>query len=247
MYDIIYGTYNTCYFNNTGNKKEKNFKVVVSFGDNVCVFLGFFVYSNSNRTRSRKTAMADTPTTTKRAETTTTVQEPPTTKEEVTIPPTTTKKENNPPTTIAPKKTMVEQFKSLGFTQAEAEEMEDIFTTVGITEISNIRFAVGDGIDKLQTFKCDIFDYPASKGGVSVHFTIDKRQLCFISLDGIPTTKADYAYINVLGNVKVKTSNTTTSVTLYDKWDENGEIDENAVGYKAVFDYENKKIENYKQ
>lgn len=198
-----------------------------------CFWISLFV-SIGTSPETDDFAMVDEHTTTQ-VETTAKTQEP-TTKEQ----------ETNPPTT-APQNTMVKQFKSLGFTQAEAEEMKDIFATVGITEISNIQFAVGDGIDKLQTFKCDIFDYHASKGGVSVHFTIDKRQLCFISLDGIPTTKADYAYINVLGNVKAKTSNTTTSVTLYDKWDENGEIDENAIGYKAVFDYENRKIENYKQ
>lgn len=151
------------------------------------------------------------------------------------------------PTTAVPQDTMVEQFKALGFTETEAKEMKEIFTTVGITEINNIQHITGDGIDKLQAFRCDIYDYHRDKGGIFVHFTIDKRQLCFISLDGIPTTKADYAYINIFGNVKVKTSNTTKSVTLYDKWDENGEIDENSIGYKAVFDYDNKKIEKYKQ
>lgn len=141
--------------------------------------------------------------------------------------------------------TMVQQFIQLGFTQAEAEKMKDIFSTVGITEISNIK-AVGDnGIDNLQAFKCDIYDYRADKGGISLHFTIDKRQLCFISLNGIPTTKTNYYYINIFGNVKAKTSNSTKSVTLYDTWDENGEIDNSAIGYQAVFDYENSKITKY--
>jgi hypothetical protein len=143
--------------------------------------------------------------------------------------------------------TMVQQFIQLGFTQAEAEKMKDIFSTVGITEISNIK-AVGDnGIDNLQTYKCDIYDYRADKGGISLHFTIDKRQLCFISLNGIPTTKTNYYYINIFGNVKAKTSNSTKSVTLYDIWDENGEIDNSAIGYQAVFDYENSKITKYEQ
>ena len=140
---------------------------------------------------------------------------------------------------------MEDQFIALGFTQEEAEEMKDIFTTVGITEISNIQKALGDGIDNLQSFTCDVFEYRKDKGGISVHFTIDKRQLCFMSLDGIPTTKTDYYYINIFGNVKAKTSNSVKSVTLYDIWDENGEIISDAVGYKAVFDYENKKITAY--
>lgn len=137
---------------------------------------------------------------------------------------------------------MSEQFVALGFAEEEAQTMKEIFTTVGITEISNIEEGVGSGIDKLQSYKCNIFDYQSS---LSLHFTIDKRQLCFISLDGIPTTKTDYAYINIFGNVKFKTSNSTKSVTLYDVWDENGEIIPDAVGYKAVFNYEEKKIENY--
>lgn len=141
--------------------------------------------------------------------------------------------------------TMISQFKELGFTDTESQKMKEIFTTVGITEISNIQAVGNNGIDKLQAFKSDIYDYRADKGGISIHFTIDKRQLCFISLDGIATTKFDYAYINIFGNVKFKTSNATKSVTLYDIWDENGEIIPDAIGYKAVFDYKNKKITNY--
>lgn len=142
---------------------------------------------------------------------------------------------------------MIQQFIDLGFTQDEAKEMKEIFTTVGITEISNIRTAMGEGIDKLQAFICDVFEYSKDKGGISVHFTIEKRQLCFISLDGIPATKTDYYYIDIFGNVKAKTSNSVKSVTLYDVWDENGEIIPDAVGYQAVFDYENSKITAYEQ
>lgn len=141
--------------------------------------------------------------------------------------------------------TMTEQFKALGFTESEALKMKEIFDTVGITEISNIQYALGDGIDKLQSFKCDIFDYHADRGGISAHFTIDKRQLCYISIDGIPTTKLDYAYINIFGNVKYKTSNSARSVIMYDVWDDEGEIIPDAIGYKAVFDYENSKITPY--
>ena len=173
---------------------------------------------------------------TEKVETTAKVQEP------------TTEKETDPPTTVPTTEmvdTMVQQFVQLGFTQSEAEEMKEIFTTVGITKISNIEGFGSATIDELKMFKCDIYDYHRDKGGVSVHFTVDKRQLCFVSLDGIPATKTDYAYINIFGNVKFKTSNTSRSVTLYDKWDENGEIDNSAIGYLAVFDYENQKITKY--
>lgn len=137
---------------------------------------------------------------------------------------------------------MVDQFMELGFTKNEAVTMEEIFTTVGITELSNIQLGLGEGIDKLQSFKCNIFDY---KSSLSLHFTIDKRQLCFISLDGIPIDKVDYAYINIFGNVKFKTHQSKKSVTLYDVWDENGEVIPDAIGYKAVFDYDKKEIKSY--
>lgn len=154
-------------------------------------------------------------------------------------------KEETTKVPVEKKDNMITQFKGLGFTDAEAQKMKEVFITVGITEIKNIQAVGNVGIDKLQVFKSDIYDSRADKGGISIHFTIDKRQLCFIAVDGIATTKVDYAYINIFGNVKFKTSNGTKSVTLYDKWDENGEIDNNSIGYKAVLDYKNKKITNY--
>ena len=33
---------------------------------------------------------------------------------------------------------------------------------------------------------------------------------------------------------------------MYDIWDENGEIDPNAIGYKAIFDYNKMEISAYK-
>ena len=142
---------------------------------------------------------------------------------------------------------MEAQFKALGFTSDEAAKMKEIFTTVGIAEINTIQAGIGSGIDNLQSFTCNIYDSSADKGGLSVLFTIEKRQLCFISLNGIPTTNVDYAYINIFGNVKFKTSNGKKSVTLYDIWNENGEIIPDEIGYKAVLDWGNKKITSYEQ
>ena len=124
---------------------------------------------------------------------------------------------------------MVQQFISLGFTQAEAENMKAIFNTVGITEISNIQAVGNNGIDNLQVFNCDIYDYHREKGSPYIRFVIDKRQLCFISMDGL------------YGDSYSDRNN----VELYDIWDENGEIDKSAIGYQAVFDYENSKITEY--
>ena len=124
---------------------------------------------------------------------------------------------------------MVQQFIELGFTEAEAKKMEEIFNTVGITEVSSIQAVGNDGIDKLQTFHCDIYDYRKDKGSPYIRFVIDKRQLCFISIDGL------------YGDSYSERNN----VVLYDIWNEDGEIDESAIGYQAVFDYENEKITKY--
>lgn len=140
---------------------------------------------------------------------------------------------------------LLSQFKQLGFTDTEAQKIKEIFSVVGITKISNITNGSGTGIDNLQSFKCDIFDYHADKGGLSVHFTIENRKLCYIELHGIPTEKVDHFYITIFGNVKAKTVSSKKSVVLYDIWDENGEIIEGAVGYKAVFNFEEKEITSY--
>ena len=87
----------------------------------------------------------------------------------------------------------------------------------------------GTGIDELQSFQGALYDTSAYKWGASTLFTIDKRQLCFISINSF--------YNNITGEYD--------TATLYDKWDKNGEIDPNSIGYKAVLDYENKEIVDY--
>ena len=132
-------------------------------------------------------------------------------------------------TTVQYGSAMVEQFKSLGFTQEEAEEVEVIFKTVGITKISNIQAVGNNGIDKLQAFRCDVFDSSRDKGGASLLFTVEKRQLCHMSLNGFMNSLT-------LGY---------DSVVLYDIWNEDGTINNDAIGYKYVVDYENGKITKY--
>jgi hypothetical protein len=140
--------------------------------------------------------------------------------------------EDNSTTTTAEQVVpMEEQFVSLGFTEEEAEEMKVVFETVGITDISNIR-ATGNGdIDNLQAFQCDVYGSSADKGGMSLLFNVEKRQVCHISLNGFTDTYT--------GEKK--------SVVLYDIWNEDGTINEDAVGYKYVVDYENGKITKYEE
>ncbi len=137
---------------------------------------------------------------------------------------------------------LAEQFLEQGFSPDEAKLLEEHFCTMGIKSISNLTPVAGNGIDNLQSFQCTIYDYST----ITFNFTIENRKLCYAELAGIPTEKADYAYVNIFGNVKIKTKNTTKSVTFYDVWDSEGEVIEDAVGYKAVFDYESKKINEYK-
>ena len=152
-----------------------------------------------------------------------------TTFEQVTEVETTTELVTEEGTTVQYGSVMVEQFKSLGFTQKEAEKVEKIFKTVGITKISNIQAVGNNGIDKLQAFKCDIFDLQRDKGGPSLLFTVEKRQLCHMSLNGFMNSNSlEY-----------------DSIVLYDIWNEDGTINTNAIGYKNVVDYENGKITKY--
>lgn len=132
-------------------------------------------------------------------------------------------------TTVQYSSVMIEQFKSLGFTYTEAKKVESIFKTVGITEISNIQAVGSNGIDNLQAFRCDIFDSKKDKGGPSLLFTVEKRQLCHISLNGFMNSN----------------SLQYDSVVLYDIWNEDGTINNDTIGYKYVVDYENGKITKY--
>ncbi len=132
------------------------------------------------------------------------------------------------------------QFIEIGFTQTEAESLVDKFTTMGLTDVSNIEASVGDGIDGLQSFRAKIFDYDT----LTLQFTIENRQLCYVSVNGFPAEKVDF-YINFFGKLKYKIVNSKKSIIFYDIWDENGEIIEDAVGYKAVWDRESNTIKEY--
>lgn len=133
------------------------------------------------------------------------------------------------------------QLLEFGFNEEEAKTIEKHFNTVGITSINNVKIMAGTDINNLCAFQCKIFDYDS----LTLNFTIENRQLCYAEIAGLPSTNVDYFYVNIFGNVKAKTQNGITSVTLYDVWDSNGEIIPGAVGYKAVFDYNNKEIKPY--
>lgn len=121
----------------------------------------------------------------------------------------------------------------LGFTEDEAESIRDIFMTVGITEIGSIKSGPGDGIDNLQSFVAPVFN----SNQLQVNFAIENRTLCFIELAGIPASQYE-AYVSMFGKLKVRKVDTSIAVTLYDIWDENGEIAEGEAGYMAVYNHD---------
>ena len=139
--------------------------------------------------------------------------------------------DNSTTTTAEQVVPMEDQFVALGFTEEEAEEVKVIFETVGITDISNIRATGNGSIDDLQAFQCDVYGSSADNGGMSLLFTVENRRVCHISLNGF--------YNSTLMKYD--------SVVLYDIWNEDGTINEDAVGYKNVVDYENGKITEYEE
>ena len=148
---------------------------------------------------------------------------------------------NNESKTDTVKISVSEQLTSLGFTEDEAKTISTHFSTIGVNEAYDMVKIMGNNLDGLCSFRCFVYD---SKR-LTLNFTTENRELCFAEIAGIPTVKTDYYYINLFGNLKRKVSASSTSVTMYDVWDEDGEVIPGAIGYKAVFDYENSKIEEY--
>ena len=133
------------------------------------------------------------------------------------------------------------QFVEIGFNESEAQDLENKFNIMGLTEIRDIKLAIGNGIDGLQSFIAKVFDTEA----LTLQFTIENRQLCYVSLNGFRTEKIEGVYVNIWGNLKFKIVDSKASIVLYDIWDENGEIIEGATGYKAIYDYKNNLLSEY--
>lgn len=136
---------------------------------------------------------------------------------------------------------IIEQFQNIGLNKSESEKFADTFIELGFGQIRDIEFVMGDdSADGLQAYRCRLYDYET----LQINFTIENRTLCYVELAGLPTEKSEH-YISMFGNLKTKRVQTTTSVTMYDITDDEGNIDYSKNGYLAVFDYENKKISEY--
>lgn len=143
---------------------------------------------------------------------------------------------------------MVSQFKSLGFTDVEAQDMQKVFENVGITKISNIsKFIQGNGIDGEQGFYCDFYYFNVKNDSIRLDFKIVKRKLQIIAISwarGKNYPDID-KYNDMILHDGVKESDYGSYVYLYYKKLKNFEVIENYNGYRAIYDNETHSISKY--
>lgn len=155
--------------------------------------------------------------------------------------------------TFTDEEIMVMQFEELGLTNAEAEEAQKIFANVGITQISNITETMGSsaGIDGEQRYVCWFYDFNPNVDCIKLSFNIVKRKVQRISICfsiygklGEYPTSHKYKELDLLDSIQEDTY--SDSVTLYYKKLKNYAVDENSVGYRAIYDRETHSISKYK-
>lgn len=155
--------------------------------------------------------------------------------------------------TFTDEEIMVMQFEELGLTNAEAEEAQKIFANVGITQISNITETMGSsaGIDGEQRYVCWFYDFNPNVDCIKLSFNIVKRKvqrisICFSTYGKLGEYPASHKYkeLNLLDSIQEDTY--SDSVTLYYKKLKNCAVDENSVGYRAIYDRETHSISKYK-
>lgn len=152
--------------------------------------------------------------------------------------------------TLTDKDIMIMQFESLGLTNAEAIEIASVFENVGITKIWDISKVLGSGIDGEQLYVCSFYDFNPNVDCIKLSFNIVKRKIqrisiCFYpygKLGEYPTTHK-YKELNLLAGIKEDTH--SDSVTLYYQKLKNYAVDENSVGYRAIYNYETHSISKY--
>jgi hypothetical protein len=157
--------------------------------------------------------------------------------------------ETTPTITFIDKEMMIMQLETLGLTNAEAAEMQKIFENVGITKIWNIsEFIQGSGIDGEQGFYCDFYGFNVKRDSIRLDFEIVKRKLRTIAISW--ARGKNYPEINKYRDLKllddVKESDYGSYVFLYRKKLNNCAVDENSVGYRAIYNFETHSVSKYK-
>lgn len=95
---------------------------------------------------------------------------------------------------IDPTQSTINELKQQGFTQAEAEEMQEIFLSIGVDNVCNITPAIGQGIDIIQSFLAT-----ANSDKEKFHFTVEKRKLFYAGFAG--TDLYDTELGGILGDI----------------------------------------------
>lgn len=151
----------------------------------------------------------------------------------------TTKQETKPTTAKA---SLFDKFVSLGFTSEEAEEMKEIFYTVGITEIGDVKNP-DQTIDSLVSYVAPIYDSQQ----LQVIFTVENRELCYVELTGVSGTQPKF-YVNFWGNLKVKEEQTKKSFVLFERWIDDTDYHQPIEdSYRIKLDWENKELVELKE
>lgn len=144
---------------------------------------------------------------------------------------------------------MVMQFERIGLTHEEAVDAQKIFKNVGISQIWDVSETIqGSGIDGEQDFICNFYDFNVQTDSIRLQFVIVKRKVQIIAISW--GRGKNYPEINKYDDLKlldgVKESDYGSYVYLYRKKLKNFAVDENSVGYRAVYNRETHSISKYK-
>lgn len=140
---------------------------------------------------------------------------------------------------------MIMQFETLGLTKSEAEEAQKIFENVGITKIRNISKELGTttGVDGEVRYNCDFSSFNRRSEGIGLTFVIMRRKIQRIDISHFPhgNTRNMYKSLTLFEGVQE-----SDSISLYYKKLKGYlEIDENSVGYRAVYDSSTHSVSKY--
>lgn len=149
---------------------------------------------------------------------------------------------------LTDEESMISQFKSIGLSDEEAKEVQQIFENVGITKIDNIKKIGGSGIDGEDWFYCDFYNFNVKRDSIRLDFTIVKRKVQAISISW--ARGENYPDINRYRDMilrdGVKESAYGSYVFLYYKKLKNMAVDENSIGYRAIYDCATHSVSKYK-
>lgn len=176
-------------------------------------------------------------------------EQPSTTEEEIITP--TTSEVVSETTTVATivkptnQEIMIKQFIELGFTEDEAKEAQEIFANVGITKISDltVRSRTVDGLDGEIQYTCNFNHFDRKTQEIGLGFIIMRRKIQRVDICNFPhgNTFEFYKSLTMLDGIEKGDS----VVLYYKKLKGYLQVDENSVGYRAVYDSATHSVSKY--